>query len=78
MGNICFSTDRVHVEAWYNGTRCTTAAVDVYGVHGAMGICLNYLRQWSGQEPTIDKELKAEMDRIDSLFCELAFAGKYR
>lgn len=75
MGNICFSTGRVHVEAWHNGTRCTTAAVAVFGLHGAVGKCLSYLREWSGEEPSIERELQAAMDAADNLLIQLACNG---
>ena len=79
MGTICFSTDLVFVEAWHSGTRHLTAAVAIFGLHGAVGTCLKHLRDWSGgEEPTIEAELKAAMDRADALLTSRAFGGEYR
>jgi hypothetical protein len=61
INNICFSTDKRHVEAWNNGNRCTTAAVSVSGLEAAFQWCRNYLLSWSGIEPRVDRELKAEL-----------------
>jgi hypothetical protein len=77
-GVIDLSNDGQHVEAWHNGTRCLTAAVAVYGLHGAMGKCLAYLREWSGAEPTIAKGLKAKLDEADAAFARMAFGADYR
>ena len=78
LGVIDLSDCGNFVEAWHNGTRCLTAAVEVYGLHGAMGKCLDYLRGWSGQEPAIAKGLKAKLDEADSTFTRLAFGADYR
>jgi len=66
INRITFSDDKRHVEGWNNGTRVMTAGVTTYGLFGAVQKCLDYLRKWSGQEPEIDRELKAAMDRADN------------
>jgi hypothetical protein len=43
-----------------------------------MGQCLDYLRTWTGEEPTIGKELKSAMKASDAAFASMAFAGQWK
>jgi len=76
MNLIDISDDRRFVEAWHNGMKAYWASVQIYGLHGAYGECLNYLRQWTGQEPAVSKTLQSVLDVSDNLMIRLAAYGK--
>ena len=77
MNRITLSTDLKFVECWNNGNRIYFVPVRS-SLHDSVGIARDYLRKWSGEEPTLSNELSERLKAIDATFTRLAFSADYR
>ena len=77
MNVIELSTDERFVECWHNGT-VVQRFPTVGRLHETVYDATQYLRKWTGLEPTLSKNLKERLDAIDILFTKLAYGEEWR
>lgn len=68
------------VHAWTGGAIAYTTALsgNIGGLHEAVAKASDYIRKWSGDEPIIERPLKAKMQAADVNLLRMAFGEEYR